>query len=581
MLNEIKRITTDNGANGIELYFDGKPSAAIIERLKAVFFRWHSVKKCWYAKANEKTEALAQELGGETTTNEDAGNAETVGASLWERCDVSTIPEHERSFDTKTICANVRAHLKKRFPEMRFSIRKTSHNSIDADIIAGPYKREKVMTDRFGNPDPWGRWENSAELDAVLNYCEAFLQSYNYDDSDPQTDYFDVNFYGRFCVSSNYEQTEQTAAIIADCADFAKQKEAFEIAEEARRDAEWKAQEEQARKDREEAAAREIVINAQISEIESHVKTVDLSDEEAFAVLGLVHDSGKSATIEEVERNDDENALKGSRQFGDAIITRKIEFSDTRIFHNFCHLFLHDFTFLRGFGGWAVEDARIPDDATLRRLNKAQRETIKTFSVKCVAVYLNGVFQFAIDPEGYSYARYILFPVGIFDEETETVPALEYLSERRKETENLPAFYFPETIEKQIEASGLKAGDDVTMIKVDEWLVMAQETRGRLADIELRPYAQYTDAAKVYIIPEGKRGRLATEYIHEGQAVVIFKGILPKVPEALLYTDVMKTDGAEMKLVNYAGSGASEYVVKVINYYKSLGYSPVLDLIQR
>ena len=581
MLNEIKRITTDNGASGIELYFDGKPNASIIERLKAVFFRWHSVKKCWYAKANEKTEALAQELGGEITTNEDAGNAETVGASLWERCDVSTIPEHNRHADTKTICAECRAHLKKRFPELKFSIRKTGYSSIDADIIAGPYKREKVFVDLWGNPDPWGRWENSAELDAVLNYCEAFLQSYNYDNSDAQTDYFDVNFYGRFGVSSNYEQTEQTAAILADCADFAEKKAAFEIAEQERRDAEWKAQEEQARKDREEAAAREIVINAQISEIESHVKTVDLPESESFAVLGLVHDSGKSATIEEVERNDDENALKGSRQFTDAIITRKIEFSDARIFHNFCHLFLHDFSFLREFGGWAVEDARIPDHATLRRLNKAQRETIKTFSVKCVAVYLNGVFQFAIDPEGYSYARYILFPVGIFDEETETVPALEYLSERRKETENLPAFYFPETIEKQIEASGLKAGDDVTMIKVDDWICMAQETRGRLADIELRPYAQYNDAAKVYIIPEGKRGRLATEYIHAGQAVVIFKGILPKIPETLLHTDVMKTDGAEMKLVNYAGSGASEYVVKVINYYKSLGYSPVLDLIQR
>lgn len=647
MLNEIKRITTDNGASGIELYFDGKPSAAIIERLKAVFFRWHSVKKCWYAKANEKTEALAQELKraerietprgsfkisatfatveaaeaagfGYYFTNTDGRkiftkhdnpenvclvtafavvdpnaktteeNAATVdrkigkaSLSLWERCDVSTIPEHDRRLDTKTICANVRAHLKERFPEMRFSIRKTGYDSIDADIIAGPYKREKVFVDRWGNPDSWGRWENSAELDAVLNYCEAFLQSYNYDNSDPQTDYFDVNFYGRFCVSSAYERTEQTAEIIADCADFAKQKEAFEIAEEARRDAEWKAQEEQARKDREEAEARQIVINAQISEIESHVKTVDLSEEEAFAVLGLVQDVGKSASLAEVEEHDNENVLKDSRTYADAIIERKIEFTDTRIFHNFCNLFLHDFTFLRGFGGWAVEDARIKSDSDLRRLNKRQRKTVKSFSVKCVAVYLNGVFQFAIDPEGYSYARYILFPVGIFDEETDIKSKAEYLAERRKETENLPAFYFPETIEKQIEASGLKTGDDVTMIKVDEWLVMAQETRGRLADIELRPYAQYTDAAKLCIIPEGKRGRLATEYIHAGQAVVIFKGLLPKVPEALLYTDVMKTDGVETKFVNYAGSGSEEFIIKAIEYYKTLGYTPIIDLIQR
>ena len=172
MLNQIKRITTNAGINGIELYFDGKPGAAILERLKAVFFRWHNVKKCWYAKANATTEAIAQELKREgrietprgsfkisaVFTSEEAAEAEGFGyyftnddgrkiytkhgkpenvclvtafavvdpnakttaehaatsereqsrptiAPLWERCDVSTIPEHNRHADTKTICA--------------------------------------------------------------------------------------------------------------------------------------------------------------------------------------------------------------------------------------------------------------------------------------------------------------------------------------------------------------------------------------------------------------------------------------------------------------------------------------------
>lgn len=648
MLNQIKRITTNAGINGIELYFDGKPGADIIERLKAAFFRWHNIKKCWYAKATEDSERIAQELrkanrietprgsfkisatfatveaaeaedfayyftntdGRKIFTkhgNPDAPhlvtafavvdpNAKTAEAnaaksdredsaklaSLWERCDVSTIPEHNRHADTKTICAECRAHLKARFPEMKFSIRKTSHNAIDADILAGPYKRERVMTDRFGNPDPWGRWENSDELEAVLKYCDAFLQSYNYDNSDSMTDYFDVNFYGHFGIASKYEQTEQTAAQVADCSDFAEKKAAFEIAEEQRRAAEWEEREKQAQKEREEAAAAAIVTNAQISEIESHVKTVDLEESESFAILGLVQDVGKAASLEEVEAHDNKAALDGSRIYQDIIITRKIEFSDSRIFSNFCKLFLHRFEFLDGFGGVAVEDCRIESDADLRRLNRKQRETVKFFAIKGIAVYLEGVFQFAIDPEGYDYARYILFPVGIFDEETDIQSAAEYLSERREETQNLPRFYFPETIAEQLEKSNLQAGEEVTMIKVHEWLVMAQTTRGRVIEFDPMKWAQYNDAAKISIIPKDKR-TIFTDYIHAGQAVVIYRGNLPMIPDSLLYSDVTRDaeTGCTVKRVNYAGSGSDEFIIKAIEYYKTLGFTPIIDLIQR
>ena len=648
MLNQIKRITTDAGIKGIELYFDSKPTAAIIERLKAAFFRWHSGKKCWYAKANDNTERIAQELKNADRiqtprgsfkvsavfTSEEAAEAAGFGyyftntdgrkiytqhgnpdnvclvtafavvdpntspaepadkkeqaqkapslAPLWERCDVSTIPEHNRHADTKTICAECREHLKKRFPEMKFTIRKTGHNSIDADIISGPYNREKVMTDRFGNPDPWGRWVNSDELEAVLKYCDAFLQSYNYDNSDTQTDYFDVNFYGHFTVSSSYAQTEQGADVVADIKDFATKKADFEAAEQARRDAEWEAQKKQAEKDRAEAEAAALVTNAKISEIESHVKTVDLDESEAFAVLGLVEDVGKSASMEEVERHDERAVLDSSRNYRDAIISRKVEFTDGRIFRNFCSLFLHDFDFLRGFGGWAVEDARIKDEKDLNRLNRKQRESVKSFSVNCIAIYFDGVFQFAIDPEGYGYARYILFPVGIFDEKTDTQSAAEYLAERREETRNLPDFYFPATIAEQLEESNVQEGEDVTMFKVNEWTVIAEETRGKLVDIQPTTWAQYKDAAKVSILPNGKR-KPYTDYIHAGQAVAIFRGNLPKVPDSLLYSDVTHhpETGATLYFVNYAGSAAGEYLVKVIDYFEKLGYSPIIDLIQR
>lgn len=41
--------------NSSEIYFDGKPSEAIRDALKALRFRWHSVKKCWYGYADADT----------------------------------------------------------------------------------------------------------------------------------------------------------------------------------------------------------------------------------------------------------------------------------------------------------------------------------------------------------------------------------------------------------------------------------------------------------------------------------------------------------------------------------------------
>lgn len=57
--------------NGIEITFDGKPEASILEALKAIGYRWHKAKKLWYAKQNPDTLALAQSLAdGATVTTE-------------------------------------------------------------------------------------------------------------------------------------------------------------------------------------------------------------------------------------------------------------------------------------------------------------------------------------------------------------------------------------------------------------------------------------------------------------------------------------------------------------------------------
>lgn len=47
------RVEFNTEFDGIEVYFNSKPSQATRDALKAAGYRWHSVKKCWYAKRTE------------------------------------------------------------------------------------------------------------------------------------------------------------------------------------------------------------------------------------------------------------------------------------------------------------------------------------------------------------------------------------------------------------------------------------------------------------------------------------------------------------------------------------------------
>lgn len=54
--------------NGIEIYFDEKPSISVCEELKENGWRWHRVKKCWFTKRCSDAEAFAKKLCGEKPT---------------------------------------------------------------------------------------------------------------------------------------------------------------------------------------------------------------------------------------------------------------------------------------------------------------------------------------------------------------------------------------------------------------------------------------------------------------------------------------------------------------------------------
>lgn len=72
--------------NGIEITFDSKPGEIIRDELKKAGFRWHRVKKVWYAKNNADRLNLAQRLtDAAPVTRQEAAAKEAATAWTVER----------------------------------------------------------------------------------------------------------------------------------------------------------------------------------------------------------------------------------------------------------------------------------------------------------------------------------------------------------------------------------------------------------------------------------------------------------------------------------------------------------------
>lgn len=56
--------TRNTALHGLEISFTQKPSKSVLDSLKAEGFRWHSVKKLWYAKETESRLRLLQTITG-------------------------------------------------------------------------------------------------------------------------------------------------------------------------------------------------------------------------------------------------------------------------------------------------------------------------------------------------------------------------------------------------------------------------------------------------------------------------------------------------------------------------------------
>lgn len=589
-------ITKNTNFNSLEIAFDGIPSAAVRAAIRELKYRWNAAKKLWYGFADEA--ATREAIDNADKTDAPAKPATVAkaskprAASLWERTRTDKIPAYGTENEIKAAinelaraknwgydraaAAYFREHLKKQFPEVKFSITSGGAGWLDScniRIIASPYARVLVK----GNPDAtsWrdqcDHYENGEQLEAIYQYCKKLFDAADADDGDDYADYgAHHDLYGDVTISSEYKQTEATDEQNSDAADFSRRAAEQKEKDEAARRAEWEEREKQYKIEAENAAKEAAERKKKIDAIEKHVEIVELAEDAAIMIDGLQSGIGKESNIAEVRESIKERESDKTEQ---ARITRKVIFTDAAIFNDFCGLFLCDFSFLAGMGGTATSDERVTND-NFFKLNREQRESVEFYMNNCVAVYLGDALQFVIDPEGYDYARYVCIP-----SEASTVEAFTDYEAKQTEGESLRApFYFPETIEKQIESANLKQGDPVTILYYSDFCVVS-DRRGTLESLSPCTYAQYSDAARLCMTIDGKRK--ATEFFIKSGNAVIYRGTLPPIPQRLKCDIVRRENGVVSYFVRNVGSTAREYMRDVIDFYAENGFTPVIDTIQR
>lgn len=567
------RIEENSTYNSREVFFDAKPERETIDALKALKMRWNGKRACWYGFA--AAEEIAAAIGGEVKQSKRV-------SSLWDRCDVSTLPAYGTENEIKSAikeeahksgkgfdrcaAAYMRKHLRERFPEVKFSVTSGGAgylDNVDICIISAPWGFVDAVRYCCGEPET--RKVPDKYLDAVLKYCNALHDSFDADDGDHYADYgAHHDLYGRAEISYKYEQTQQTPELLEDMADFDRAEAKAKAEQEAREKKEAEEREAQRKIDEENARKQAEIDRANVAAIESGVTVEDVPEDKREILHDLVGGCGKENSLAELEESIAEYPHENS-----AIIARAVRFPSESLYNTFCNMFLHDFLFLAGMGGTCTFDPRM-EGVDYGKLNAEQRESVHYVLCDCIAVYVGDDLRLVIDPEGYGYARYVYKLGEFFTRE----PVADY-KQREQNAQRTP-FYFPAPISEQIK--NLTEGESVTVLTVDPWIITTQAHVGSIEVIAPCRYAQYNDAARLVL----RNGRKSEQmHIHSGGATVIYKGILPDIPRDMLYTTISSDDKATVSRANYAGEGAHDFLKACISYYAGLGYTPAVDTVQR
>ena len=576
-------ITLNEEKNGIEIRFDGKPEAEVIESLKSNGFRWSGKQKMWFAKQTDERIQFANSLnGGEVIPSVAKNKTEKQAYDLWEMTRTEDIPnnfELHKIYDTKEIAVIIRKHIKPRFPMCKFSVR-SDYNSIDVDLLASPFAKD------------------SDELKAIV-------------------------------VSYRYEQTEMTENIEGMVTVFQQKKAEWEQAEAIRKEEEFQARMKQMEIDRQIAAEREKQIEADKKAIEDGVVVTDC--ENPYYILDLQSPSlNKFCNIDEANKEIQDGNFKVSV----CQITREVHMS-AELYEKFKNMLMCSFSFLAGKGGTGTLDNRINEMIDYTKMSKEERKTVEFYDSDCVAIYCGDDLMFVCNPEGYDHARYVLIPGesytktnnytivqvtsdemlavnreisdGLYDKSTDIIMLNQLGSEwnglnfgewRRNMTDYINesgiafnvdivraipndamdfkiAMYRlleePEHIRDQFDKAGFVDGQKITVVRFDDILGGV-----RAGQVTFKRY-EYTDwggkeGVKLIVTVPHKRG----EYyqILNSECLVIDGWV--EIPRELFWEEVPSATGLKCEKSRFLSFDRKQYDV-TLDYFRSIGIKPIIN----
>lgn len=597
-------ITLNTEKNGIELRFDTKPNTDVITAIKEAGFRWSGKQKIWYAKQNDETVALANQISESEGSFEYKQKTET-NIDLWSLTRTEGIEDNydkTRITNTKEIAANIRKHLRNRFSMCKWSVT-SDYNSIRIELLESSFSR------------------NSEALKAIVNYAYTYAQSWNYDNSDLMTDYFDVNFYSTCKVSYNYNQRE--------CKPNETELETDFLAKKSEFDAEQKKQEEERiKKGVEEYKIRqaeykkaEAERQKKIHRIEKNaeIKTVD------YTILNAILKANKDDNLDHTEIYDKKQCRETCQ------VSREVHLT-TEVYALFEKQLMSDYLFFDGMGGSRTDDRRIQSSIDYDMMAEEERETVEWYNIDCVAIYCDGELKLIVDPQGYNYARYVYVydeqsqkvdtyhsDYGISEEEhqhnielaetiedvsTEIISQNEikktwqdedfdlykacmkewiYANKFKLNAGIVRAITIPElktvmykvltevdSIAEQFKNTNLEAGQRITIVKYSDFGMMSV-SKVIFHSYEIGQYAQYDNSVKMTFKPHRKKGLYYKWFYGD---VIIYNGWYD-LPDTVLF-DISYKEHCITQKSKWASFDRKQYDA-ILEYFAEQGLKPIIN----
>ena len=609
----------NNEKKGVEIYFTNKPTEEVRGTLKVNGFRWSNFNKCWYSKQTESTIQLAESLVNnkalETITEVKQTKKvkkENTTLNLWDAAQFTKLEGINKEQDCKTLAKEIRTHIKKRFPQCKFSVTVPYYGRISFDIKSSPYEKDSVY------------------LKAILKYCESLLNAYRhtYDEADHYSDYAgSYNFTGWVSVAWDYEQTESNEQIKNDMVLFDSNLVEFEKAEKERKEKEFKEYMEQQEIKNAEYKKQQEEEQKQIEHIYNNINTKELNEiEQYFIVNAEFAHLNKNNTINEYI----EEVKKGECSLENVKVTKEIHFNNLEALNNFSNLLLTDFNFLENTGGSYTDANRINSMIDFNNMGEMERKSVQ-WNLYGVAVYFNNKLQFVIDAQGFSYARYVglttnaeikkeLTTIQVLS--TDELTDLKYKADQledistsviesnniietwKEENWNLyknsmkeklkeydfkltkgiiqqleiedlkPAMYKllsdVDSIQDQFSDANIQQGEKITLFYISDFGSIVT-SKVIFDNVVNESYAQYKNAVKLTFKPENKR---SLHYSHFYSTLLVYKGWL-SLPETVLYK-VEEKNGFRVTSSKFHSCDNRQYD-EILNYFDQQGIKPIVN----